>query len=111
MRFVLVISPAILMEIRATLSYPRIKDKYALSDRHINDFLNLLLHDALVVDDGPRPCTPLAADPSDGKFLLCAAAAQADLIVSGDQHLLRLQSYQGIPIITVRQLVQELGLD
>ncbi|MBI2320471.1 MAG: putative toxin-antitoxin system toxin component, PIN family [Betaproteobacteria bacterium] len=39
------------------------------------------------------------ADADDNAVIACALAARADLIVSGDPHLLDLKSYQGIPII------------
>lgn len=42
-------------------------------------------------------------DPSDDVVLATALAAQADLIVSGDAHLLNLKAYQGIPIVTAAQ--------
>ncbi|MBI4671782.1 MAG: putative toxin-antitoxin system toxin component, PIN family [Chloroflexi bacterium] len=41
-------------------------------------------------------------DPKDDMFLACAAAVQTDYIVSGDQHLLALGNFRGIPIITPR---------
>ncbi len=41
-----------------------------------------------------------SADPDDEHVIACALAAQADLIVSGDAHLLDLKSYQRIPILT-----------
>jgi uncharacterized protein len=40
----------------------------------------------------------VAADPSDDRILECAVAADAEVIVSGDQHLLALGSFKGIPI-------------
>ena len=39
-------------------------------------------------------------DPSDNRILECAVAAEAEVIVSGDSHLLRLGSFNGIPIQT-----------
>jgi putative PIN family toxin of toxin-antitoxin system len=39
------------------------------------------------------------SDPDDDQVLACALAAKADLIVSGDSHLLNLKTYQGIPIV------------
>lgn len=42
----------------------------------------------------------VADDPDDDKFLDCAVAAQAEIIVSGDEHLLSLGSFQGIQILT-----------
>ncbi len=41
----------------------------------------------------------VAGDPDDDQVLACALGARADLIVSGDAHLLNLKRYQGIPIV------------
>lgn len=43
----------------------------------------------------------VTADPSDNKIIECALAAKADVIVSGDKHLLRLKEHAGIPIMKV----------
>ena len=40
----------------------------------------------------------IAADPSDNRVLEAAAEGGATAIVSGDSHLLALESWQGIPI-------------
>ncbi|MFC1480422.1 putative toxin-antitoxin system toxin component, PIN family [Candidatus Omnitrophota bacterium] len=39
-------------------------------------------------------------DPDDDKFLACAIAGEADMLVSNDKHLLDLKSFEGIPIYT-----------
>lgn len=44
-------------------------------------------------------------DPDDNRVLECALAGKSDRIVSGDKHLLRLGSYEGIPIMTVREFL------
>ncbi len=44
----------------------------------------------------------IARDPADDEVLAAAVAARADLIVSGDAHLLDLGSYRGIPIVCAR---------
>lgn len=53
----------------------------------------------------------VANDADDDHVLACCAlTAQADLIVSGDKHLLGLgDTYQGIPIVTPAQAVQRIG--
>jgi predicted nucleic acid-binding protein len=38
-------------------------------------------------------------DPTDNHILACAREGQANLIVSGDKHLRRIEVYEGIPII------------
>jgi uncharacterized protein len=41
---------------------------------------------------------------SDNRILECAISGNADLIVSGDKHLLKLKSYKNIPIVRPRYL-------
>lgn len=47
----------------------------------------------------------IADDPDDDRILECAIAAQAEAIISGDRHLLRLASFQLIPIESPRQFL------
>jgi hypothetical protein len=49
-------------------------------------------------------------DPSDNRILECAVAGQADIIVSGNRHLLKLKSYQGIPIVRPLDFLRTLGV-
>ena len=50
----------------------------------------------------------ITADPTDDMVLATALAAQADLVVSGDQrHLLALGSFKGIPIVTAAEAVRK----
>ena len=44
-------------------------------------------------------------DPADNKILECAVAANAEIIISGDSHLLSIGSYNGIKILSPRQLI------
>jgi putative PIN family toxin of toxin-antitoxin system len=39
-------------------------------------------------------------DPADNKFIACAIATKADFIISGDAHLLKRPSWQGIRVVT-----------
>lgn len=47
----------------------------------------------------------IAADSDDDLVLACALAAGATLIVSGDRHLLDLETYQNIRIVTPAEAV------
>jgi predicted nucleic acid-binding protein len=50
-------------------------------------------------------------DPDDDQVLARALAAQAEMVVSGDKHLLDLGGhYQNIPIVTPAQAVQLIGI-
>ncbi len=45
-------------------------------------------------------------DPKDNKFLELALSGDADLILTGDDHLLRLRPWRGIPILTPREFLE-----
>ncbi len=45
-------------------------------------------------------------DPKDDKFLALAKSANAALIVSGDKDLLDMNPFEGIPILTARQFLE-----
>jgi putative PIN family toxin of toxin-antitoxin system len=50
-------------------------------------------------------------DPDDDRVLECAVAGKADYVVSGDRHLLKLDAYEGIPIMTARQFMDAIEAD
>lgn len=108
-QYLLVISPAIVAEIRATLSYPRIRRKYAVTDEDVEQLIALLEQDALLVPGDAAVAGSIPQDPVDEMVLACAIDAQADLIVSGDHHLLDLGTYRSIPILTVRRFLERLA--
>jgi len=45
-------------------------------------------------------------DPDDDIFLECAVAAEADIIISGDRHLLDLEVFRGIQIVDPAQFIR-----
>jgi uncharacterized protein len=48
----------------------------------------------------------VTGDPDDNRILECAVEAQAQVVVSGDHHLLALQKYKSILIVTPRQFIE-----
>ncbi len=54
---------------------------------------------------------PASRDADDDHVLACALAARADLIVSGDDDLLALGSFEGMPIATPAQAVQRITIE
>lgn len=57
------------------------------------------------VIDPPALPQPVCRDPDDDQVLALAIAAKVELIVSGDNDLLLLGSFEGIPIIAPAQAV------
>ena len=63
-------------------------------------------HAKLVVVVSPTPLpAQTSVEPSDAAVLDCAVTGHAQAIVSGDDDLLRLQLYQGTPILTAPELL------
>lgn len=50
--------------------------------------------------------TEIKDDPTDDCILECALEAAADVIVSGDRHLLQVKKFRGIEILTLRDFLQ-----
>jgi uncharacterized protein len=48
----------------------------------------------------------ITVDPTDNRILECAVAARSDYIVTGDDHLLRLQQYGAIRILKIASFME-----
>lgn len=94
--FVLLISPALLEEIRRVLTYPRLR---VLPQARVDEVVALLPLISHIVEPEER-VNIVPKDPSDNRVLECALSGEASHIVSGDEHLLSLRSFRGIPIMT-----------
>lgn len=49
---------------------------------------------------------PVCEDPNDDKFIAAAISGKANIIVSGDKHLLRITGYHGIRVVTPREFIE-----
>jgi hypothetical protein len=45
-------------------------------------------------------------DPDDDKFIECAVALKADIVVSGDREVLAVKAYKGIRILTPQEFLK-----
>jgi putative PIN family toxin of toxin-antitoxin system len=102
-KFALVVSKAIADEYLKVLRRPKFKIERA----EVDDFAALLL----TIADFVIPLesiNAIPADTTDNKFLEAAVEGKANLIVSGDGHLLELETFRNIPIITAREFITRL---
>jgi putative PIN family toxin of toxin-antitoxin system len=93
------ISPPILNELDRVLHYPKLQERYRVSEQRIRHFLHLLARQAVAAAPSQQ-LTVIEVDPTDNRYLECALAAEAEVIVSGDRHLLALGEYEGIQILS-----------
>jgi hypothetical protein len=102
-----VVSSDIIKEYSAVL----IRDKFSVlgSIEERLSLMNMLLSlDQVILVNPQQKINAIKDDPKDNIFLECAVAGDCKLIVSGDQHLLQLQKYKNIEIITARDFIVRL---
>ena len=100
----LITSKAIVDEVVEVLQRPFFREKRQINESDSARIKRLLMSDAVVVTPEIR-LELVHDDPDDDRILECAVAGNADYIVSGDHHLLALRRYQGIRIVTPRELL------
>jgi uncharacterized protein len=97
------LSGATLKELIRVLQRKRL-DRY-VSRESRGRFMATLVEQAIFPDiwDSFRVCR----DPKDDKFLELAVAGQATCLITGDEDLLVLDPFRGIPIMTPRRFLDE----
>jgi uncharacterized protein len=100
--YVPALSPFLEQEFIATVSKQRISRRVAIDDaldfmKEWKNFTNYVV---------PRCRVTVCRDAADNEVLACALEASADYIVSGDNDLLALNIFHGIPIISPANFVK-----
>ena len=97
-------SPALLRQVEDVLSRPR----FGLRPGQVASIL-ALFRDTFEVVHPNRSVTLIVDDPADNRVLEAAGAASANVIVSGDHHLLELKEWQGIRVMSPADFAAEVG--
>ena len=79
--------------------------KFGLSPEEIQPIIEDLLRISETVEVTTKVAA-IRADLTDNMFLALAVDGRAEVIVSGDHHLLDLRQFTGIPIVRVRRFLQ-----
>ena len=98
-RFYLYTSVPILTE-----TAQKLREKFNQSEQDIKEALRIISRASEVV----RPAIELEVleDVPDNRILECALEARADLVVTGDRHLLKLKKFQSIPIVRLADFLR-----
>ncbi len=101
-------SRELLEELEDVLWRPKLAARFAQIGKTPSELI-----DAYTVLITVVSATPLAysvsTDPDDDAVLACALAARAEAMVSGDNDLLTLKIFHGIPILTASALLARLA--
>lgn len=107
-RFTLVISEEIIEEVKDVLNDKELRKKYKkLTKQRVGRLINFIRRHSLIVP-GKLHLEVVKEDPEDNKILTAALEGDADCIVSGDDHLLKLKRFQGIPILSPANFAKQL---
>jgi putative PIN family toxin of toxin-antitoxin system len=104
----LLTSRALLDEIESVLNRRKFAKAVAATGMDVDAMLARYARLASVVS-ARQLAEQVSRDLDDDAVLACALAARADLIVSGDEDLLVLESFSGIPIVTTNQALTLIG--
>ena len=91
--YILLISPFIVAELAGVL-----REKFKWPEFDIKARAERFVRIAEIITPKIVPKV-IEEDPDDNHILACGREGRADLIVSGNKHLLRRKVYEGIPII------------
>ena len=92
-----------LSELATVLARPKFRDRLRQLGFSARTAVRRYRELASVVEVSDRP--GICEDPADDEFIAIAIASEADIIVSGDRHLLDRADRSPIPVVTAAELV------
>jgi putative PIN family toxin of toxin-antitoxin system len=111
-----ILEKAIRGEIRLCLSEPILEELKGVLQRSKFDYspemIQVILTELTGVSDFVNPSKTInvvSEDPGDNRILECAVEAQANYIVTGDFHLLKLSRYRNIEVVNAVAFLEKLS--
>jgi uncharacterized protein len=101
----IIVSEEIIREISQTLAYPRLRQVYEKAGVERQELVEAILRIGKLVE-ATAMTNIVREDPADNKLTECASASEADYMVSGDRHLLKMGSYKKTRIISVSEFLE-----
>ena len=98
----LITTPDLLTELTSALTYAKLRP---LATHPMLPAVLAWLHRPDHIVFPTERVAEIEVGPADNRVLEAAIAGGADAVVSGDQHLLRLRRFRGIPIMKARQFL------
>jgi uncharacterized protein len=85
------------------------RTKFDQSEEDIIAALKMIGRMATIVH--PSRQVTVLEDVPDNRILECAVTAGADLIVTGDRHLLKIKEFEGVPIVRLADFLRTITPD
>ncbi len=101
-------SEAMLDELQGVLERPKFTKRLELIGKTAKQVVSEYAARAEVIEVQPLGET-VSEDPDDDIFIACTISGKAQMVISGDPHLLDVKQYQGIPILNVVDFLKHLS--
>ncbi len=95
----LILSKDIIEELSKVLNYDEIKSKIKDKNLEIRRSVEKIISISTIIEP-LEELNIVKEDPDDNKILECAFEGKVDFIITKDNHLLKINEFQGIKIIT-----------
>ncbi len=102
----LFISQKLLQELEEVLKREKFSKKLEGKKYTVNEAVTKIALIATLIESTHK-INVIKEDPDDNRVLECAVSAKADVIISGDGHLLSLKNYAGIDIIPASEFIKQ----
>lgn len=86
-----------------------LREKFAQSEQDITAALKMIGRSATIVQ--PVPKITILEDAPDNRILECAVTGEVDLLVTGDNDLLKLKKFEEIPIVRLADFLRSVPPD
>jgi putative PIN family toxin of toxin-antitoxin system len=103
-------SALVMAEFEEVIQREKFRKRFEQRGQSAREIISRFRAIALIVEVAAIPMPSALRDPDDLHVLACAKGACADAIVTGDNDLLSMETFEGIPILTVRQALEKLGI-
>lgn len=106
----LFISHKLLEELEGVLKREKFSRKLEVKKYTVDEAVAKIALMAVLVETTHK-IDVIKEDPEDNGVLECAMSANANIVISGDSHLLRLRSYSGINILSASEFLKKMFLN
>lgn len=104
-KITIILSEEIIKELSQVLAYSKLKKLYEAEDLRQEDLMEAVLKIGKFVKT-TKKVKVVEEHPADNKFIECALTADAEYIVSGDKHLLKIANYKKTQMLTVNEFLR-----
>lgn len=101
--FQIILSESIFQEVVRVLQREKIVKRLPYSQTQIKRFLERLVDAGAWTTD--EVAVSVCEDPKDDIYLACAKESQADFLISGDTHLLKIKEFEKTKIVTTAEFL------